>query len=111
MTFEEIQKYPVGSIIELGEKLIKIEGAWYTDKDMEIITKQQKWFSITFNTNNTYEGYVWVKQEYQIEGWLCDENGWWIVEDSWDGWQIADFDLILQERNKYLKFRSEIKNF
>lgn len=111
MTFEEISKYPVGTVIDLGDVVKNFSGFWVSEKDKQLIQNQEKWIELTFNVDSTWEGKCIRKETYTVQGWLYDGYEWEIAESSWDGWAPADFESILQKKKEVEDWKKKLLNF
>lgn len=99
MTYEEIQKYPVGMIYSHKETDRQISNFWYTKADKHVIINNPKLSNIKFvPSTNIYIATEKNIYEKKIDGWLFDGDEWHCVELTWDGYQeIDDEELVDSE--------------
>lgn len=98
MTYEEIQKYPVGTIYNF--KLIKysVNGFWYNQNDKAIIAEDSTLTNLHFYDNNTYTAIRIQKINHKIDGWLFDGEEWYCVErTNYDSYEkIEEEEEVMQ---------------
>lgn len=93
MTYEEIStKYPIGKLLAREKISTKRTGGWATQADQEFFIQNYK--QVVFH-NNGYVDFVEEKiKEYRVQGWLVTDEGFFVAEDTWDGWQPLDQDEL-----------------
>lgn len=91
MTYEEIsKKYPIGKLLART-----VDYKWETGYCAS--TQDRKYFTDNFSIVRFYDnGYVEYKvkfqKEYRVEGWIATDEGFFVAEQTWDGWQPLDQD-------------------
>ena len=91
MTYEEIStKYPIGKLLARTMDYKDGTGYWCTEED-------KKFYLSRYNRVRFYDtGYVEfreiVKKEYRVQGWICTSEGFFVAENTWDGWVPLDQD-------------------
>jgi hypothetical protein len=76
MTYEEIQKYPVGTIYKYKLTMHNIDGFWYNDGDRIILATDDTLTNLHFYDDNTYTATRMQRTDYTIDGWLLmEKNG------------------------------------
>jgi hypothetical protein len=91
MTYEEIStKYPIGKLLARTIDY-KWETGWCArQEDREYFIKN---FSAARFYDNGYVEYkIRVQKEYKVQGWVVTDEGFFVAEDTWDGWQPLDED-------------------
>ena len=103
MTYEEIkEKYPIGKL--LARELVYVDkvGYWATQADKELYLAKYK--KISFDDN----GYVSFTElqirEYHVQGWICTNEGFFVAELTWDGWQPLDEDDLAEIEAKGITY-------
>ncbi len=91
MTYEEIsKKYPIGKLLART-----VDYKWETGYCASI--QDRKYFTDNFSLVKFYDnGYVEyrikIQKEYRVEGWIATDEGFFVAEQTWDGWQPLDQD-------------------
>ena len=96
MTYEEIQKYPVGTIYKFKITKYNVNGFWYNDGDRIILATDDTLTNLHFYDDNTYTAIRTQRTDYKIDGWLFNGTEWHCVELTWDGYQEIDDEEILK---------------
>lgn len=93
MTYEEIStKYPIGKLLcRTIEKERRVD-FWATETDMRVY--RAKYPDAEFGVNGTVIYTETKIFEKRVEGWLVTEDGFFVAEDTWDGWQPLDEDEL-----------------
>lgn len=99
MTYEEIStKYPIGKLLAREKIIEKRSGFWCSIADQ--IFYINNYTNVTFYNNGKVE-YEEVKfKDYFVQGWICTSDGFFVAENSWDGWIILDDDELKEIENK-----------
>lgn len=89
MTYEEIStKYPIGKLLYRTINKVRRAGFWHNDQDKKIYLAKYPDAEFTLNGGVVYTETVF--NEKRVEGWLRTEEGWFVAEDDWDGWEPVD---------------------
>lgn len=89
MTYEEIRtKYPIGKLLARTIDYRWETGYYATQVDKEYYTTN--FSAVRFYDNGYVEYKIRVQKEYRVQGWLCTDEGFFVAEDTWDGWQPLD---------------------
>ena len=93
MTYEEINtKYPIGKLLAREKISTKRTSGWATQADKQFFIQNYK--QVVFHDDG-YVDFVEEKiKEYRVEGWLCTAAGFFVAENTWDGWCPLDNDDI-----------------
>lgn len=99
MTYEEISiKYPIGKLLAREKIIEKHSGFWYGIADQKFYI--DNYTNVTFYNNGRVE-YEEVKiKNYFVCGWVCTSDGFFVAEDTWDGWVILDDSELKEIENK-----------
>ena len=91
MTYEEIsKKYPIGKLLARTKNVRNKVGYWVGSADKEYYLNN--YTNVDFD-NNGFVGYTETSfQEYRVEGWIVTDEGFFVAEQGWDGWQPLDQD-------------------
>ena len=57
MTYEQIQKYPVGTKYNVTTKTHLVTGYWYTEHDKYLISRQNRYTDLQFMDNNLFSAH------------------------------------------------------
>lgn len=99
MTYEEISvKYPVGKLLAREKVYIKRTGAWITQTDKEFYTKN--YTQVRFYDTGYVDFTESVLKEYKVQGWICTNEGFFVAELTWDGWQPLDEEELAEIERK-----------
>lgn len=91
MTYEEIsEKYPVGKLLARVKTVSNYTGYWLNEADKKYYTAN--FSNVRFYSNHYVEYQAIGYKEYRVEGWLCTPEGFFVAEQTWDGWQPLDQD-------------------
>ena len=95
MTYEEISnKYPIGKLLcRTIEKERRVD-FWATEKDMQVY--RAKYPDAEFGVNGTVIYTETTIFEKKVEGWLVTEDGFFVAENTWDGWYPLDEDELAE---------------
>ena len=98
MTYEEISaNYPIGKLLAKERICNNHIGYWLNSEDKKFYTTYYK--DVKFHNNGVVEFVEEIIKEYRVEGWLCTEEGFFVAENGWDGWQPLDeYDLTEIEK-------------
>ena len=95
MTYEEISvQYPIGKLLARTIDYRWETGTWATQADKDYYNKNFSF--VRFYDNHYVEFKVKHEIEYRVEGWLCTEEGFFVAENGWDGWQPLDEDDLAE---------------
>ena len=95
MTYEEIStKYPIGKLLARTIDYHWETGWCATQADKEYYTAN--FSAVRFYDNGYVEYKIRVQKEYRVQGWLCTNEGFFVAEDGWDGWQPLDEDDLAE---------------
>lgn len=96
MTYEEIQKYPVGTIYKFKITEYNVNGFWYNDGDRLIIATDNTLTNLYFHDDNTYTAIRTQRTDYKIDGWLFDGEEWYCVErTSYDEYEKIEEEALI----------------
>ena len=93
MTYDEIsKKYPIGKLLART-----VDYKWETGYCASI--QDRKYFTDNFSLVRFYDnGYVEyrvkIQKEYRVQGWLVTDEGFFVAENTWDGWIPLDQDEL-----------------
>ena len=91
MTYEEIStKYPIGKLLCREITKEKRSAFWANETDKELYLKKYPDAQFTNNGGVIYT--ATFVNEKRVEGWIVTNEGFFVAEDSWDGWQPLDED-------------------
>lgn len=93
MTYEEIStKYPIGKLLART-----VDYKWETGYCANIQDKKyfiDNFSLVRFHDNGRVEYRIKIQKEYRVEGWIVTNEGFFVAEQTWDGWQpLYDDDL------------------
>ena len=97
MTYEEIStKYPIGKLLARTITQFTEKGFVATEGDKAYYLAHFK--NVTFSGNYAY--YTISKiEEYHVQGWIVTDKGFFVAENTWDGWvELDDEDLAEIEK-------------
>lgn len=101
MTYEEIQKYPVGTIYKYKLTMYNIDGFWYNDGDRLILATDNTLTNLHFYDDNTYTATRIQRTDYTIDGWLFDGEEWHCVERTGcDSYEKIEEEVLINEIKK-----------
>lgn len=95
MTYEEIRtKYPIGKL--LARELVYVDkiGYWANQADKEFYLA--KYRKVSFDDNGYVSFTELQTREYRVQGWICTNEGFFVAEEDWDGWQPLDEDDLAE---------------
>ena len=107
MTYEEIVKeYPIGKLLYRTIEKEKRVAFWASAKDRELYRLKYPDAEFADNGTVTYtETFVYEKR---VEGYICTEKGFFVAENTWDGWQpLDDDDLAEYKARGIVSFHNE----
>ena len=91
MTYEEIStKYPIGKLLYREIAKEKRSAFWANETDKELYLKKYPDAQFTDNGGVIYT--TTFVNEKRVEGWIVTNEGFFVAEDSWDGWVPLDED-------------------
>jgi hypothetical protein len=95
MTYEEISaKYPIGKLLARTKCIKNKIGYWASLADKEYYTNN---YTDVHFYNDGYVHYTEIGfKEYRVQGWLCTSEGFFVAQDSWDGWTILSEDDLAE---------------
>jgi hypothetical protein len=107
MTYEEIStKYPIGKLLYRTIEKEKRTAFWANAKDRQLY--RLKYPDAEFADNGTVRYTETIVYEKRVEGYVCTKEGFFVAEDTWDGWQtLDDDDLAEYEAMGIVSFPSE----
>ena len=89
MTYEEIsEKYPIGKLLARTVELKWRTGYWTTQADKDFYNKNYEY--VRFYDNGNVEFKETYLKEYHVQGWIATDEGFFVAENTWDGWQPLD---------------------
>ena len=93
MTYEEIsKKYPIGKLLARVKNTYNKVGYWASQADKEYYANN--YTNVSFDDNG-FVGYTEVCfKEYRVEGWIVTDEGFFVAENTWDGWQPLEQDEL-----------------
>lgn len=95
MTYEEISaKYPIGKLLAREKVYIKRTGGWATQADQEFYLANYK--QVRFYKDGYVDFTEEIIKEHRVQGWICTAAGFFVAEETWDGWQILDNDDVAE---------------
>ena len=95
MTYEEIRtKYPVGKLLARTIDYTWKTGYWVGQADKEFYTKNYSF--VRFYDNGNVEYKEKITKEYRVQGWIVTNEGFFVAEETWDGWQPLDEDDLAE---------------
>jgi hypothetical protein len=99
MTYEEIStNYPIGKLLAKERICTNRTGYGCSFEDKEFYTIHYK--NVRFHNDGVVEFVEETIKEYRVEGWLCTEEGFFVAENGWDGWQPLDEDDLAEIEKK-----------
>lgn len=91
MTYEEIStKYPIGKLLYRTIEKERRIAHWASAQDRHIY--RAKYPDAKFSDNGTVTYTETIIYEKRVEGYLCTNEGFFVAEDTWDGWVVLDDD-------------------
>lgn len=89
MTYEEIsKKYPIGKLLARTKNIENKVGYWIGLADKEYYVNN---YTNVYFHDNGYVRYTEISfKEYRVEGWIVTDEGFFVAEQTWDGWQPLD---------------------
>lgn len=89
MTYEEIsKKYPIGKLLARTKNIENKIGYWIGLADKEYYVNN---YTNVYFHDNGYVRYTEISyKEYRVEGWIVTDEGFFVAEQTWDGWQPLD---------------------
>lgn len=95
MTYEEIStKYPVGKLLASEIVYVDRTGYYVNEADKEFYLTNYHF--VRFYPNNYVEYKEKQVKKYVVQGWLVTNEGFFVAEDTWDGWQPLDEDDLAE---------------
>ena len=93
MTYEEIsKKYPIGKLLARTKSVQNKTGYWASLADQEYYLNN--YTNVNFNKNG-FVTYTEISfKEYRVEGWIATDEGFFVAEQIWEGWQPLDQDEL-----------------
>lgn len=93
MTYEEIsKKYPIGKLLARTKNIENKIGYWIGLADKEYYVNN---YTDVYFHDNGYVRYTEISfKEYHVEGWIVTDEGFFVAEQTWDGWQALDQDEL-----------------
>lgn len=93
MTYEEIsKKYPIGKLLARTKNIENKVGYWIGLADKEYYVNN---YTDVYFHDNGYVRYTEISfKEYRVEGWIATEEGFFVAENTWDGWQPLEQDEL-----------------
>lgn len=93
MTYEEIsKKYPIGKLLARTKNVENKVGYWIGLADKEYYVNN--YTNVHFYDNGHVRYTETNFKEYYVEGWIVTEEGFFVAEQTWDGWQPLDQDKL-----------------
>ena len=93
MTYEEIsKKYPIGKLLARTKSVQNKVGYWVGFADKEYYLNN--YTNVNFDDNGFVGCTETSFKEYRVEGWIVTNEGFFVVELTWDGWQPLDQDEL-----------------
>lgn len=103
MTYEEIsKKYPIGKLLAREKVFTRRTGGWATQVDKEFYLTNYK--DVVFHDDGTVYFTEEKIKEYCVQGWICTAAGFFVAEETWDGWQILDNDDVAEIEAKGIMY-------
>lgn len=103
MTYEEIStKYPVGKLLARTIEYTWKTGFWASQADKEFYATNYP--QVRFYDNGYVEYKERVLKNYYVQGWLCTNEGFFVAEATWDGWQPLDEDELAEIESKGIAY-------
>lgn len=95
MTYEEIStRYPIGKLLARTIDYKWETGYWANEADKNYY--RSNFSSVRFYDTHYAEYKIKIEKEYRVEGWICTEEGFFVAENTWDGWQPLDDDDLAE---------------
>ena len=95
MTYEEIStKYPIGKLLAKTLEYRWETGYCANQQDRQYFTKNFE--VVRFYDNGYVEYRITIKKEYRVEGWIVTNEGYFVAENTWDGWCPLDEDDLAE---------------
>lgn len=93
MTYEEIsKKYPIGKLLARIKSVENKLDYWASFADKEYYLNN--YTNVNFN-DNWLVSYTEISfKEYRVEGWIVTGEGFFVAEQTCDGWQPLDQDVL-----------------
>lgn len=103
MTYEEIStKYPVGKLLARTIEYVDHTGYWCGQEDKEFyLTHYDK---VRFYDTGYVEYRERTMKEYRVQGWVVDSEGFFVAENTWDGWVPLDDDELAEIEARGIAF-------
>lgn len=91
MTYEEIsKKYPIGKLLARTKSVQNKVSYWASFWDKEYYVNN--YTNVRFDDNGVVCYTETSFKEYYVEGWIVTDEGFFVAEQTWDGWQPLDQD-------------------
>ena len=95
MTYEEIkEKYPIGKLLYRTITKEKRMACWASAYDRKVY--RAKYPDAEFADNGTVTYTETIIYEKHVDGYLCTNEGFFVAEDTWDGWVPLDDDDLAE---------------
>lgn len=102
MTYEEIStKYPIGKL--LAREIIHKTEKTYVANEMDKSYFLAKFKNVSFTSDGMYEYACYTVTEikkYYVQGWIATNEGFFVAENTWDGWVELDDDDLAEIEKK-----------
>lgn len=99
MTYEEIsEKYPIGKLLAREKIINNRVGYWVGQADKDFYLNN--YTNVKFYDNFFVEYTEIFFKEYRVEGWIVNSEGFFVAENTWDGWQSLDQDELDEIESK-----------